>query len=722
MEARVSEEAKATPGIAFGHTLGRIEKNKINNVWLAFRNSAAVALPLAVGLAFGNALGSVAVATGALNVSFADGTDPYGQRARRMLAWSVLGAVAVFVGSLAGIHPLAAVLVAMTWAFIAGMLIGISTRAGDLGLNTLVALIVFEARGVSTLDGAFYTGLLVLGGGLLQTLLAVLFWPVRRSAPERRVVGRVFLDLGQEVNPSSDVAPSALSARHIHEQEVLDALGRDHGVTAERFRLLFDQADRLRLSIYALKRLRDELGEGENQRSEAEGDAAADLDSLLALASRSLASAGNCLLSDSAAPDFPAQLKELQTLIERAHEQKRVAAFPLANNIAAATDVLGGQLRLVMQLAEHATPEGEAEFIKRELKQPFKLQLVGWLATLRANVHPQAAIFRHAVRLALCIGLGDMIERSISWERSYWLPMTIAVVLKPDFTATFSRGVLRLLGTLGGLALATVLFHLVPDSAFNELLLVGGFTFFLRWLGPANYGVLTVAISGLVVFLIAITGVSPADVITARGLNTAAGGILALIAYAMWPTWERTQVSEAMAGMFDASRLYFRAVTRRLSSDDPDIRRTLDEARREWRRKRSSAEASVDRVSAEPGTPDSARASLDGMLASSHALVDAIMGLEAGTIETDIHTPGAALQTFANDVEFTLYYLSAALRGSPSASRNLPALREDHRRLVEARRNFADQDEYVSIETDRLTVSLNTLREQVTRYLGSGGK
>ena len=722
MDATVPEEAKANPGAAFGDTLRRIEKNKINNVWLAFRNSAAVALPLAVGLAFGNALGSVAVATGALNVSFADGTDPYGQRARRMLAWSVLGAVAVFIGSLAGIHPLAAVLVAMTWSFIAGMLIGISTRAGDLGLNTLVALIVFEARGVSTLEGAFYTGLLVLGGGLLQTLLAVLFWPVRRSAPERRVVGRVFLDLAQEVDPNSDTATSALSSPHAHEQEALDALARDHSVTAERFLLLFDQADRLRLSTYALKRLRDELGEGENQRSEAEGDAAADLDSLLALTSRSLAAAGNCLLSDSAAPDFPAQLEQLQTLIERAHEQKRIAAFPLANNIAAATDVLGGQLRLVMQLAQHATPEGEAEFIKRELKQPFKLQLAGWLATLRANVHPQAAVFRHAIRLALCIGLGDMIERSISWERAYWLPMTIAVVLKPDFTATFSRGVLRLLGTLGGLALATVLFHLVPDSAFNELLLVGGFTFFLRWLGPANYGVLTIAVSGLVVFLIAILGVPPADVITARGLNTAAGGILALFAYAMWPTWERTQVSEGMASMFDASRLYFRAVMRRLSSDDPDIRRTLDEARREWRRKRSSAEASVDRVSAEPGTTDSTRASLAGMLASSHALVNAIMGLEAGTIETEVHTPGAALQTFANDVEFTLYYLSAALRGSPSASRNLPVLREDHRRLVEARRNFAGQDEYISIETDRLTVSLNTLREQVTRYLSGSDK
>jgi uncharacterized membrane protein YccC len=714
----VSESTEANPGSAFSRALRRIEKNKINSRWLALRNSLAVALPLGVGIALGNPLGAVAVSSGALNVSFSDGSDPYGQRARRMLTWSALGGVAVFVGSVAGGHALPAVLVATLWAFVAGMLISISTRAGDLGLNTLVALIVFEARGVGTLEGAFYTGLLVLAGGLLQTAFALLLWPVRRSAPERRAVGQVYLDFSREVDPNSEASPSPLSSPTAQAQEALEALDRDHSVAAERFRLLFDQADRLRLSIYVIKRLRDELGEGDNQRSDAEGDAAARLDSLLALTSRLLAATGDCLLVDRASPNFPVLLRELQTLIEQVQAQKSAAAFPLVQNIASAVDVLAGQLRLVAQLAQHATPEGEAEFVKRERAQPLKLQLAGWLATLRANLHPQSAICRHAIRLGLCIALGDFIERSISWQRAYWLPMTIAVVLKPDFTATFSRGVLRLLGTFGGLALATALYHLLPESALDQLLLVGAFTFFLRWLGPANYGILTMAVSGLIVFLIAVTGVSPADVIASRGLNTAAGGILALIAYALWPTWERTQAPEAMAEMFDASRLYFHALMRRFSSDEPDLERALDEARHEWRRKRSSVEASVDRVMSEPGTLDAKRASLAGMLASSHALMNAMMGLEAGIIETDVHTSSQALETFANDVEFTLYYLAAALRGSPFASQNLPALREDHRRLIETRRNFSVRDEYILIETDRLTVSLNTLREQVVRYLG----
>ena len=44
------------------------------------------------------------------------------------------------------------------------------------------------------------------------------------------------------------------------------ALGNDHTMEGDRFRLLFDQVDRLRLSAYLLVRLRDQLGERDDQR------------------------------------------------------------------------------------------------------------------------------------------------------------------------------------------------------------------------------------------------------------------------------------------------------------------------------------------------------------------------------------------------------------------------------------------------------------------------
>jgi len=711
----MTEGAKPSPGLAFWRTVKKIDKSKINNRWMALRNSLAVALPLGIGIAIGNPLAAVAVTTGALNVSYSDGRDPYYQRARRMLAWSVLGAFAVFVGSLTGNYGWAAVTVAALWAFLAGMLIAVGPHAGDLGLNTLVALIVFAGRGAAaTPRAALNTGLLVLAGGLLQSAFCLAFWPVRRWDPERRAVGHVFLDLAKEVDPDTDFSSAPLSPKSADEQDTIDALGQDHSLEGERFRLLFDQADRLRLSIYVLGRLRDQLGEHDDQKSEAEGDAADLLDSVQRLAAKLLKEAGTQLIGGSPGGHFAALREEIHRLSQAAQEPR---ALPLANSIAAAVDVLAGQLRAVSQLVERAEIVESIRTVTRPGPPDLRAQFWSWATILRANLALRSAVCRHAIRLSLCIAAADWFERSLSWQRAYWLPMTVAVVLKPDFTSTLSRGVLRLLGTFAGLVLATVLFHLLPVSALTQLLLVGSFTFCLRYWGPANYGLFTLAISGLVVFLLAAIGSSPAQTIAARALNTVAGGVLAAIAYAVWPTWERTQVADSFAEMLDASRAYLQSVFKKFAPETRTNEKALDRERLEWRRTRTNVESSVDRVISEPGITAPTRDTLLSMLASSHALMVAMFGLEAGAGHNPPATPPEALRTFARDVDFTLYHLAAALRGSKPASDTLPQLREDHRKLLEARDSFSQNDGYVLAETDRLTVSLNTLREQVMRYV-----
>ncbi|MGH9655620.1 MAG: FUSC family protein, partial [Bryobacteraceae bacterium] len=247
---------------------------------------------------------------------------------------------------------------------------------------------------------------------------------------------------------------------------------------------------------------------------------------------------------------------------------------------------------------------------------------------------------------------------------------------------------------------------------------VGAFMFLMRKIGPANYGVYSIAVSGLVVFLLAAAGTSPRDTVIARGSDTLTGGVAALIAYVLWPTWERKRVFHPIADLIDATRDYFHAVREGLSGEGNPDGAALDEKRRLWRRVRSTAEASVDRVSVEPGMTPVKIDCLVSMLASLSAIAHSIMGVEAGLEHTRLPLGPAALKQFANDVEFTLYFLSEALRGSRAATATLPKLREDHRRMMEARAEFGPQSKLVLLESDRLTVALNTLREQVMRYLG----
>ena len=168
--------------------------------------------------------------------------------------------------------------------------------------------------------------------------------------------------------------------------------------------------------------------------------------------------------------------------------------------------------------------------------------------------------------------------------------------------------------------------------------------------------------------------------------------------------------------MLDRCRDYLQTVALRLDRDEQELDAALENARLNWRLARSNAEASVDRFSGEPGATPERLALMNSMLASSHAVVYSVMVLEAEL--RHLPQPGAygMGRVFLHDAEFMLYFLAAALRGVPSAMAGLPDLRKSRLLLMQKREGLAPGDDFLSEETNRLTVSLNTLREQVEQF------
>jgi uncharacterized membrane protein YccC len=303
----------------------------------------------------------------------------------------------------------------------------------------------------------------------------------------------------------------------------------------------------------------------------------------------------------------------------------------------------------------------------------------------------------------------------VSLQRTYWIPMTIAIVLKPDFTTTLSRGVLRLAGTFAGLALATVVFHFAHTGTLTDILLGAVFMFGLRWIGPANYGIFVTALSSLVVLLAALTGVSPREVIAARALNTVVGGLLATIAYAVWPTWEKTQVGTALAEMLDAYREYFETVVAALSGGRST--EAIDRNRSKGRRARSNAEASVDRLAGEPGVSADTLRHLNAVMVSSHSFVHAAMTMESALYRTEPVPARPATLAFSEQVDFTLAAAAVSLRMLQGLPRNLPDLRAAQKRIAGSELVPAQRYELMNVETDRIVTSVNTLVEHLGEFL-----
>ncbi len=710
----ISEHPQSKQGLAwtaFWRSVIKLEPEKVVPSRSA-RNAIGVAVPLATGYLLGSLPAGLIVSSGALNVCFTDGDDPYRTRARRMLLGTLLVGLAVLIGTLSGGRPSIAIAIAGIWAFTAGMMVAINQSATDLGVTTLVTLIVFSAQPMEP-HRAVTAGLLAIAGGLFQTLLALALWPVQGHEPERRVLANLYDELARAAeSPAAATEAPPASAQATEAHTTLAALGTVHTVEADRYRSLLNQAERMRLGLLMLSRLRVRIG-----RENEHGDEIAALDRFCALCSTILAEIAKSLRTNDSIDPQPDALDEIDALAEalrvhRAQAHSDMLAALIADALFQ-VDALAGQLRSSVELAANATPAGQMEFDRKQARTPWTLRLRGSFATLRANLTFESAAFRHAIRLAVCVALGASIGRAVNWHRTYWLPMTVAIVLKPDFSATFSRGVLRVAGTLTGLAFATLLFHVLSTTVITQILLIGLLTFTVRSWGAANYGILTAAVSALVVLLIGLTGVSAKDLIAARAVNSVAGGALALAAYWLWPTWERYRINENLAKLLDAYRDYFRVVGEAyLKPDAPPPE--LNSTRQAARLARSNLEASVGRLSAEPYP--SQVAALNDILASSHRFVHALMALEAGLYQSQYVTPRDAFRTFSHDVERTLYFLAASLRGSAIHPGDLPDLREDHHALLRSGDSHVERYALVNIETDRVTNSLNTLREQIISW------
>ena len=774
---------------AFWQTVRRFQSDKVNP-WLGFRNALGVAIPLVAGSAFGSISAGLAMSTGALNVSFRDSDAPYVQRARQMLIASVVAGFTVFSGTLCGQHNSIALALTTVWAFAAGMLVAVSQPAADVGVMSLVMLLVYSAVPLK-LERAALAGLFALAGGLVETGLALAFWPLRRYVPERRALGNLYvgLSLAAASPPETAAQSPPATAQSVAAQSALATLDQDHSVESERFRLLLIQAERMRVSALALSRLRARIGREPTDRSPgtfsqgSDGTAPAISGQTI---SASLASAAGAIQSSpegaiqtspegaiQTSPEEAVQasaeaavqtspkatvqaspeetilaryfqvcsrvlyvigssliagvpvtvgidlMEELDALAERLRELDSTRSPAVEAMVADARfqmDALTGQIRSAIELATSATPSGSSAFDQREAAKPWTLRLWGTLATFRANLSLESAACRHAVRLAVCVLAGDAIARAFELRRAYWLPMTIAIVLKPDFTATFSRGVLRLAGTFAGLVFATALVHVLPPGNAPQIVSVAVLMFVVRCYGGANYGILATSVTALVVFLIALSGVNAKEVIAARAVNTVIGGAIALFAYWLWPTWERTQISEIMARMLDGFRRYVQAVVR---SSEPGDSEDLDSARVAGRLARTNLEASIERANAEPGASVEGVRSRNALLASSHRLAHALLALEAGLPTARSAPPSDAFRKFAHDVELTLYYLASALRGSPIGPDALPDLREDQRALVHSSDAQDQPYAFMNVETDRITNSLNTLKEELMRSISS---
>jgi uncharacterized membrane protein YccC len=676
---------------------------------VALRNAAAVVLPLAAGVASGHVEAGVGVAAGALNTMFTDQPGAYRLRMQRMLLTAAAAGLSALAGSLLGAHPLLLVFAGLAWGLGGGLLVALGPDAGRAGLTSMILLVVTAAEPRDP-AGALAAAALIFGGGVLQTLFAIAAWPLQRYGPEREALAGLFRQLAASARRRGDsTQPPPQTQALLDVEDLRHGAHRARGPVMESFRVLAELVERIRLELLALGDLQAGL----------EGEAATTLGRLLEYAARvldgiapALERGASPLAASAAMEGFGAVLPALEDL--RGHAGEARARRRLAIAVARAQG-LGGELRAALRNADFAGSRGELRASAAESRLPRALRPRDATAVLRANLRLSSVAFRHALRCGACLALAIAGERAFGLAHGYWIPMTTAIVLKPDFAGTFRVGLLRVAGTLAGLVLTTLLVHHAFGSDAERLLLLALLCVGFRLTTTIHYGLGVVMLTGLVVILLSFAGVPPGTTMAARGFATVVGSAFALAAYALWPTWEHRRAGPALAGMLDAYRQYFATV---MAGDEAARTR----ARTAARSARTNAQASLDRLRDEPGRDRHLHALASGVFANANRFVRASMALEAARLHQASLPAQAEVLELAARLDARLAELADCLReGKPPRS---GSLRRQERALAAVLGASSGADsacDAVADAFDRMTDSLDTLAHLLRQRAAAAG-
>lgn len=221
---------------------------------------------------------------------------------------------------------------------------------------------------------------------------------------------------------------------------------------------------------------------------------------------------------------------------------------------------------------------------------------------MRRELHRGSPITRHATRVTAVAATGYLLGTWLPLGHGYWAPLTSVMVMRPDFSQTYSRAVARFAGTLVGVALATGVVQAAhPDTNLSATLAVisAASMYLLMRTGQIAAQACTAA---YVVFLLGMGGEEWTQTVPERVLLTLLGGLLAVIAYAVYPAWETPRLRTRLADWLAALGSYAAAVVSRYADPtaDPTTAPDVREALLASRAARASWHAAVARAQDEP--------------------------------------------------------------------------------------------------------------------------
>ncbi|MDT8910184.1 FUSC family protein [Amycolatopsis sp. PS_44_ISF1] len=539
------------PDFAAPHWLVQLLRPKPVPVpWnMVVRAVIALATPLAVAYAAGDIAVGALISTGALPAVLSEAAGPYRYRARRLGGATLAAAAGYFIGLVTGGSPgwsiPAVVLVAAGSALISAA----GSNASVAALQMFVFCVLGTGQHATGLRVEVLFGYFCAGAGW-SLLVALVTWTVRATSSERTAVAHVYIELAAMLSATDE--PTSRAARN----QLTTAMNTayDRLLTARSWLSGRDAAYRQLLNRLSAATPAVEASVAlVNAGRRPPGDVIEYLTGAAAsvLASRPLPPPPPAPEEEDPDPVLKALYAGIERIEKGDDRQRGQTVSPYRRVREWAGSLISGPLT--------------------------------WVA---------------ALRLTVCVAVAEVVGLVVPFERTYWITLTVGVILKPDFGSVFGRAVLRGLGTVAGVGLGAVV---LAAGARGWLLVV----LIALFAGGAavgkvrNYGMLGTFVTPLIILQMDLAHTGSWAVVFARLADTVTGCLIVLVlGYLLWPGSRRPQVGGRLADSFDTVASYVRCALVVASSGEARLARSR--ARRSAYRALSDLRTAFQQVIVEP--------------------------------------------------------------------------------------------------------------------------
>ncbi len=189
------------------------------------------------------------------------------------------------------------------------------------------------------------------------------------------------------------------------------------------------------------------------------------------------------------------------------------------------------------------------------------------LALLIDNLRWTSSVFRFALRLSTAVGLGMLVAIAfpVLQPHSYWMLISIIVIMRPAFSTTHQRNNGRLIGTIAGSGVSLLILMFTQDATIITAtlivsLILGSALILLNYLLSTFF--MTVSVLLVLHFLLPDSFNLAGD----RAIEAVVGSLIAFACSYLYPWWEARSIPKFAQTARDANAQYLIGVTQWLKA------------------------------------------------------------------------------------------------------------------------------------------------------------